>query len=131
MARIVFTDTTAIDAEMQELLREMDVVSGLTKKCIDENSTTAQDQDEYAARYNGYVDRYETAKARYGELAALRKEKRAKAGAIDRFLAALRERDELLSEFDNQLWLTLVDYAEVRRDGKLDFHFFDGTALMN
>ncbi len=128
-ARIVFTDTTAIDKEMQELLREMEVVSGLTKKCIDENSTTAQDQDEYTARYNGYVDRYETAKTRYNELTSLRKEKQAKASAIDRFLATLREREELLTEFDNRLWLALVDYAEVHRSGALTFHFVDGTQI--
>lgn len=128
-ARVVFTDTTAIDTEMQELLREMEVVSGLTKKCIDENSTTAQDQDEYTVRYNGYVDRYETAKTRYNELTALRKEKQAKASAINRFLAALREREDLLTEFDNRLWLALVEYAEVHRNGALTFHFVDGTQI--
>lgn len=125
----VFMDTTAIDAEMQELLREMEVVAGLTKKCIDENSTTAQDQDEYTERYNGYVERYEKAKSRYDELAILRKEKQTRASVIDRFLAILRKRDELLAEFDNRLWLALVDYAEVHRDGTLTFHFFDGTAI--
>ena len=92
-------------------------------------SRTAQDQDEYAARYNGYVDRYETAKARYNELAALRKEKQSKASAIDRFLAVLREREELLTEFDNRLWLALVNYAEAHRSGALTFHFFDGTEI--
>jgi len=40
-AMLTLTDTTVIEAKMHELLREMEVVSGLTKKCIDENSTTA------------------------------------------------------------------------------------------
>ena len=101
-----------------------------TKKCIDENSTTAQDQDKYAERYNGYVERYEKAKARYGELAALRKEKQTRVGTIDWFIAELRKRDELFTVFDNRLWLTVVDFAEVRRDGTLTFHFCDGTSLM-
>ncbi len=130
-ARLILTDTSAIDAEMQELLREMEVVSGLTKKCTDENSTTAQDQDEYTIRDNRYVERYETAKARYNELAALRKEKQAKASAIDRFLVILREREELLTEFDDRLWLTVVDYVEVQREGTLTFRFCDGTVLVN
>ncbi len=125
--KAVLTDTAAIDAEMKELLGEMEIVAGLTKKCIEENSTTAQDQDEYAERYNGYVERYEKAKARYDELAALRKEKQTRAGAIDRFIAELRKREELLTVFDNRLWLTVVDYAEVQRDGTLTFHFCDGT----
>ena len=107
----------------------MEIVAGLTKKCIDENSRTAQDQDKYAERYNSYVERYEKAKARYDELAALRKEKQTRAGALDRFIAELRKRDELLTVFDNRLWLTVVDYAEAQRDGALTFHFCDGTQI--
>ena len=79
---LTFTDTTVIEAEMHELLREMEGVADLTKKCIDENSTTALDQDEYAKRYNSYVGRYENAKVQYGELAALRKEKQIRASAL-------------------------------------------------
>lgn len=48
-AKTVLTDTSAIDTEMEELRREMEVVVGLTKKCIEENSTAAQNQEEYAA----------------------------------------------------------------------------------
>lgn len=64
-AREFLMDTTDLDTEMEELLRELDVIAGLIRKCIDENSATAQDQTEYTSRYNAYVDRYEKAKARY------------------------------------------------------------------
>lgn len=36
------TDTTAIDAEMEELLREAEVIMELTRKCIEENAASAQ-----------------------------------------------------------------------------------------
>ena len=54
------TDCTGIDAEIESLLEEIDVVTELTKRCIAENSQTAQNQEEYAARYNGFVERYES-----------------------------------------------------------------------
>lgn len=57
-AREFLMDTTDLDTEMEELLRELDVIAGLIRKCIDENSATAQDQTEYTSRYNAYVDRY-------------------------------------------------------------------------
>lgn len=47
-AKTVLTDTSVIDTEMEELRREMEVVVGLTKKCIEENFTAAQNQEEYA-----------------------------------------------------------------------------------
>lgn len=37
----------------ETLLEEIDVVTELTKRCIAENSQTAQNQEEYAAQYNG------------------------------------------------------------------------------
>ena len=77
------------------------------------------------------MDRYEKAKERYDALTALRQEKLSKAKAIDRFMATVSMRDDLLTEFDNRLWLSLVDYAEVHRDGTLVFHFFDGTEIKN
>ena len=128
-AREVLTDTTDIDNEMTELLREMEVVAGLTKKCIEENSTTIQDQTEYMARYNGYVERYEKAKDRYDALANLRSEKLAKADSIERFMMALLEKKTPMTEFDRILWFTVVDYATVSKNGKITFCFYDGTEI--
>jgi len=116
---------------MAELLREMEVVAELTRKCIEENSSVAQDQSEYTARYNGYVDRYERAKARYDSLAAERREKLEKAKAIDRFIHTVESRKGVLSEFDPCLWLDTVENVTVMSDGKMRFHFFDGTEITN
>ena len=55
------TDCAGIDTEIESLLEEIDVVTELTMRCIAENSQTAQNQEEYAARYNGFVERYEKA----------------------------------------------------------------------
>lgn len=131
VAKNVLTDTTGIDAEMADLLREMEIVAELTRKCIEENSSTAQDQTEYLARYNGYVDRYERAKGRYDSLAAERKDKQEKAKAIDRFIHTVESRDGLLSEFDPHLWLITVENVTVLRNGKMSFRFFDGTEVTN
>ena len=56
------TDCTGIDTEIESLLEEIDVMTERTKRCIAENSQTAQNQEEYTARYNGFVERYEKAK---------------------------------------------------------------------
>lgn len=114
---------------MNDLLREMEVVAGLTKKCIEENSTTVQDQEEYTARYNGYVDRYGTLKSRYDALAAERDCKLEKAKAIDRFLHTVMSREDLLTEFDPRLWMTTVETVTITSDGKMLFRFYDGTEI--
>ena len=123
-------DTTALDAEINELNREMEIVAELTRKCIAENSSNAQDQEEYAIRYNGYVDRYEKAKGKYDALVTERNDRMAKAKAIERFMQTVASRDGLLAEFDPQLWLTTVEYVTVTKNGDLRFQFYDGTEVV-
>lgn len=115
---------------MDELLREMEVVAGLTKKCIEKNSTTVQDQEEYTARYNGYVNRYEMLKSRYDTLAAERESKLEKAKAIDRFIHTVKSREDFLTEFDPHLWMTTVENVTIMNDGKMLFRFFDGNEII-
>ena len=128
-AKQALTDTTAIDAEMADLLREIEVVSELTRKCIEKNSVVAQDQKEFNLRYNGYVEKYETLKERYDCLAAERDRRTEKAKAIDRFIHTVESRNGLLKEFDPHLWMTTVEKVTITSDGKMRFRFFDGTEV--
>ena len=64
LMQTALTDCSAIDAELDGLLREIEVVTELTQRCIQENAQSAQSQEEYTERYNAYVARYEKAKAR-------------------------------------------------------------------
>lgn len=128
-AKKAITDTAKIDAEMSNLLREMEVVTELTRKCIEENSTTIQDQEEYSARYNGYVERYDRIKSQYDALSAEREEKLAKAKSIDRFIKVVTERNQLLTEFDPHLWLSTVENVMITSNGKMLFRFYDGTEI--
>ena len=68
LMQATLTDCTGIDTEIESLLEEIEVVTELTKRCIAENSQTAQNQEEYTARYNGFVERYEKAKAQLEQL---------------------------------------------------------------
>lgn len=122
------TDCSGIDAEIESLLEEIDVVTELTKRCIAENSQTAQNQEEYAARYNGFVERYEKAKSRVEELRGTKAAREAQADAIGAFMFEVQELDTL-SEFDEKLWLTVIDTVTVHADGRMTFKFQGGTEI--
>lgn len=129
-AKNVLTDTSSIDLKMKELYNEVEVVAGLTKKCVNENSSIAQDQKNFTEQYNSYVERYEKAKEQYNILAAQKEDRKVKERSINKFINELKKRDELLTEFDNKLWLTILEYATVQRDGTMVFHFFDGSEVL-
>lgn len=89
----------------------------------------AQDQDEYLARYNGLVERYENAQRRIKELDKERTERMAKADAIGGFMFRLRELDQPLEHFDERLWLEVIDHVTVHGDGELTFKFQNGSEI--
>ena len=124
------TDTGSLDSEIAALLSEMEVVAELTKRCIEENSTTAQSQDTYLEKYNALVARYETAKAKLEKLQAEKAQREAKAEDIGGFMFELAEYGESLTEFDDRLWLTVIDTVTVHRDGQLTFKFQTGHEML-
>mgnify|MGYP002560403772 FL=1 len=128
LMQTTLTDCTGIDAEIESLLEEIEVVTELTKRCIAENSQTAQNQEEYAARYNGLVERYEKAKARLEQLRTTKAAREAQTEAIGAFMFEVQELDAL-TEFDEKLWLTVIDTVTVHADGRMTFKFQGGKTL--
>ena len=88
----------------------------------------AQNQHEYADRYNGFVERYEKAKAQLEQLCATKVAREAQAEAIGAFMFEVQELD-ILTEFDEKLWLTIIDTVTVHADGWMTFKFQGGKTL--
>ena len=114
-------DCSKIDERLNELYREAEVVVGLTRKCVEENSQTELNQEEYLKRYNGYVERYEKLKAEINELEKQKDEKRHKHVQIGAFMFEVSEYGTSITEFDEQLWMMVVVRVVVQREGQRVF----------
>lgn len=123
------SDTSALDGEMKALLSQMEVVSELTRRCIEENASSAQSHDAFLEKYNNLVRQYETAKSRLEELQAEKARRKANAEAMDEFTKVLSEHSALLTEFDDRLWLTVIETVTVHRDKSLTFRFRSGIEV--
>ncbi len=125
----LLTDCTAVDAEINELLREAEDVTTLTRKCIEENAAKAQSQEDFAARYKSYEDRYERIKKKLETLQEQKAHRQAQADSISAFMFELHETDEPVKEFDGKLWLSVIDRVLVKSDGVLVFRFRNGIEI--
>jgi hypothetical protein len=125
----VLTDTTEADSGISELLRETEVVAGLTRKLIEENANSAMDQDEFNERYKGYEERYTGIQDKMSKLQEQSKQRKAQADSISAFMFELHETDEPVTEFDNKLWISVMDNVLVRSDGTLVFRFRNGIEI--
>ena len=92
LVRQTLCDTTDLEVEKASLQQELAVLVEMTQNCIAENARFAQDQGEYQKRYNGLVERYEKAKARFDEVTATIAQRSAKGERLRREASPFRGR---------------------------------------
>lgn len=123
------TDTADLDAEQEQLQNENEVVMGLIRKAIEDNAQKAMDQQEYEKKYAALCERYESARKRLEEIEALRLERNAKRTKISLFLNTLDSQQELITEFDEELWYSTVECVTVYEDMQMVFTFRNGKEI--
>jgi hypothetical protein len=101
----------------------------MIQQAIGENAQFALNQDEYQERYDGLVDRFDLAKTRHTAVTEEITDKQTRLSTINAFLVALKKQEALISEFDERLWCSLVDYATVYDKDDVRFTFKDGTEI--
>lgn len=121
--------TDSLREERQKLEDEMLVLVEMTQSIVAENARIAQDQDEYRNRYDGLVQRYETAKTQYDEVAAAISAKEAQSERLVDFIRMLKKQDGSIAEFDERLWGCMVDFVTVGRKKEITVTFRDGTEI--
>ena len=122
-------DTTALEAERDELQTELQVVSELMQQSIFENAHVALDQVEYQKRYEGLVARFDKAKARLEVVTEQISDKQTRQATIEAFLSDLSKQDGLVTEFSPTLWYSLADFITVYSRDDIRVTFKDGTEL--
>lgn len=123
------TDISGIDKKINELNTEIEVLTELTCKLIAENQSEVIDQEEYLARYNDLVDRYDTAMDKIARLENTREKRSSKADIISGFMFDLMERSEPLAEFDDRLWLDAIEHVTVFDDGRMVYKFWNDSEI--
>ena len=123
------TDTTFVDADLEEAGQKMELLSGMIRNCIMMNASAAVGEREYQQQYAELTRQYEEQKERYEALQDRRKQMNETAIIFGGMLFELWELDEIPVTFKESLWHTLVDHATVYADERIVFHFKDGTEI--
>ena len=123
------TDTTFIDADLEETEQKLDLLSGMIRNCIMMNASATVSEREYLQQYAELTRQYEEQKERYEALQVRRKQMNETAIIFGGMLFELWELEDVPVTFKESLWRTLVDHATVYTDERIVFHFKDGTEI--
>ena len=127
MRRTLF-DTAELTEERDKAAEEMAILVEMTQSCISENARVAQNQEEYQKHYSELVKRYDKAKEKHDELNYKIEQKKAQSEKMKLFIKALKEQDSIVTEFDDALWGSLVDFITIGKKERTVI-FKDGTVI--
>ena len=123
-------DTADLRIKQEKLITEQKEAESELHRCIHENASSLQNQDEYSRKYSALCQRLETLNKNVGAVSDEILEQVARRENIRKILEALRSANELITEFDERLWSTMVDSVVVHSNTKIAIHFRDGTVIL-
>lgn len=129
MVQTEICNTADLETERDKLAREMQVVSEMAKNAIRKNASVAQDQNEYQKRYDELVKQYEDTKAAYEKTMGQIESMTARNSLLNSFSKKLCKQGNILTEFDEGLWGSLVDFMTVHSKEDIEVTFKDGTTI--
>lgn len=118
-------DTAKLEESAATYSDECKVTAELIRKCIEENAHVSV----YQERYNALAERYKSAKEKLDAIQQEISERKIKREKIEIFLKQLSKANELLTEFDEGLWNTMLDSMTVYSYDKVTFLFKDGSKV--
>ena len=129
LMRTALSDCTALDAEIDRLTEEIEVVAEMVKACVKENAASAQSQADYTKKYNTLVKRYEKATKRVDELSVERARKQDRDRELRLFIESIKKQPLVLEVWNERLWVGLLEKATVFHDGRMVFEFKNGAEI--
>lgn len=122
----LLTNCADLDGEAELLQERSAGVYAQMEALVADNAQRAQDQTAYQKRYDELERRYEVIKQRMEAVAAERQKRVAKRENMRQFLETVRQRDDLLTAFDEALWRATVEVVTVHAADDIRVKFRDG-----
>lgn len=120
-----------LDAGMQQAQDEMTVVAGLMQAHVKQNASVAQSQVDYAAKTERIEKRYNEALERHTILEDEKAKRIRKSKELNAFTKTLKQQPLVVDEWNERIWITLLDTATVNRDGSILFRFKSGVEIIS
>jgi site-specific DNA recombinase len=121
------TDCSKLEKQSMDADHDCSDLQVIIEKFVAENAQAPLDQQEYKRRYDEYVAKYQRLRDNYLDLNNQITRKKAKYIQMTEFLKILKQRDKLLTEFDESLWRTTVTALIVKSKTEVVFQFKDGS----
>ena len=124
------SDLTELNEQIENQQEKVLIITELVKNLIHENASTKLDQDEYVQKYDSLNQRYENATKILEDLQAEKQRRLEQDNAIALYIKTLKKNPTLLEEWDDTIWMVMVEKAVIHKDKRIIFKFYNGAEIM-
>ena len=119
----VLGDTSKLEKEKLQLENEAEVLVELLKKHVERNSYAALNQEEYEDKYNELANKYQGVKNRIEEVEKKIFNQKIKFENIKEFIERLEKCNDLITEFDEGIWSSVIESVTIKTEQDIIFVF--------
>ena len=123
------SNTDELDIIIAEEQAAIEELSKLVSAMVRENARTIQDQIEFARRYDELTKQYDEHKAALDKALKEKAYKTGKAIKMRAYLEAMKQADDYLEKWSDDMWILMVETATVHRDKTITFRFVNGREI--
>lgn len=120
----LLTDTIELEKGIDRINAELSVVVELAAKTIKENSKSNEDSIDYENKYQSLVERHEALTTDLNKLLKEKTDKESKAIKLNAFVSVMSKSDDKLSDWNERIWMLMVEKAIIQRDKNIKFIFY-------
>jgi Zn-dependent M32 family carboxypeptidase len=126
--KVIF-NTKELEKELLKHQNDFQLIVKEIQMLVDQNASTAQDQSEYQNEYNFLVEKYEHTKNKMAKIENEIKNKAARRLEMKEFINRLKNTEEILTQFNEELFLATVEKIIIQADSKMVIVFKDGAKI--
>lgn len=122
-------DTSPLESRIEDLEHHLETIRQDIEDLVDRNARKAQNQELYQEQYDILVTAYQEKQKELQEAMSALEEQKGKRLSLDGFIQQLKEQDDLITDFNQELWQTSVDQLDIKEDKKISLTFKNGIRI--
>lgn len=122
-------DTSSLEAKMDDLEHQLESIRQDIGELVDRNARKAQNQELYQKQYATLVIAYQEKQKELYETTSVLEEQKSKRISLDGFIQQLKQQDDLITDFNQELWQTSVERLEIKEGKEISLTFKNGVRI--
>ena len=127
----LITITDQQNITILEMSAKIGTLSDMKEKLVRNNAKSYEDQESFNRKYNDLKHQQDESKKKLDNALAEKTHKQGQAIKMKAYLETIRQAQEGLTEWSDDLWMTMVETATVNREKTITFRFTKGNKDIN